>query len=180
MKTKNKVNMGENEVKVFENEQVEQNRVDCNDIGLKDMYIYHKLTFFAVKQRKADGFFDATDLLEQCNHIIEQAINSNLPRFRGNYNSHNKIDAFFEWKGYKKTIENYCAIFGVYDDSYFVKTTKEGNDVKVWLHGVMIEIYLRWLHILTEMHFVAYEDLAIGWNALCEQRKICNKGREIY
>lgn len=164
----------------FENEQVEQNRTDCNDIGLKDMYIYHKLTFLAVKQRKADGFFDATDLLEQCNHIIEQAINSNLPRFRGNYNPHNKIDAFFEWKSYKKITENYCAIFGVYDDSYFVKTTKEGNDVKVWLHGVMIEIYLRWLHILTEMHFVAYEDLAIGTDALREQRKICNKGREIY
>lgn len=67
----------------FENEQLKQNRVDCNDIGLKDMYIYHKLTFFTVKQRKADGFFDAIDLLEQCNHIIEQAINSNLPRFRG-------------------------------------------------------------------------------------------------
>lgn len=164
----------------IKNEQVEQNRTDCNDIGLKDMYIYHKLTFLAVKQRKADGFFDATDLLEQCNHIIEQAINSNLPRFRGNYNPHNKIDAFFEWKSYKKITENYCAIFGVYDDSYFVKTTKEGNDVKVWLHGVMIEIYLRWLHILTEMHFVAYEDLAIGTDALREQRKICNKGREIY
>lgn len=167
----------------FENEQFEQNRVDCNDVRLADvtdMYIYHKLTFLTIRQRKADGFFDATDLLKQCNHIIEQAINSNLPRFRGDYNPHNKIDAFFEWKGYKKTIENYCAIFGVYDDSYFVKTTKEGNDIKVWLHSVMIETYLRWLYVLTEMHFVAYEDLAIGLDALCKQRKICNKGREIY
>lgn len=164
----------------FENEQFEQNRVDCNDVGLKDMYIYHKLTFFAVKQRKADGFFDATDLLEQCNHIIEQAINSNLPRFRGDYNPHNKIDAFFGWKGYKKRIKEDCYIFGVCDDSYFVKTEKDGDDVKVWLHGAMIDIYLRWLHILTETHFVAYEDIANGLDALCKQRKICNKGREIY
>lgn len=164
----------------FENKQVEQNRADRNDIGLKDMYIYHKLISLTIRQRKADAFFDATDLLEQCNYIIEQAINSNLPRFREFSNPHNKIDAFFEWEGYKKITENCCNMFGVCDDSYFIKTVKDGDDVKVWLHCIMINIYLRWLRILTKRHFVDYGDFALGMDALCEQRKLCNKGREIY
>lgn len=89
----------------FENEQFEQNRVDCNDVRLADvtdMYIYHILASLTIRQRKADGFFDATDLLEQYNHIIERVNNSNIPRFNKKNNSHNKIEDFFEWEGYKK------------------------------------------------------------------------------
>lgn len=166
----------------FENEQLKQNRVDCNDIGLKDMYIYHKLTFLTIRQRKTDAFFDATDLLEQYNHIIEQVNNSDMPRFNKKQNSHNKIEDFFEWRGYKKTIENYCAVFGVYDDSYFIKTSKDGDDVKVWLHAAMIDIYLRWMRTLMVdfVIFIFCGDVSLAMNALCEQRKLCNKGREIY
>lgn len=172
--------MGENKVKVFENEQVEQNRVDCNDIGLKDMYIYHKLMFLTIKQRKTDAFFDATDLLEQYNHLVEQINNSNIPRFRKNNNSHNKIEGFFEWKGYKKRTKEALYVFGVYDDSYFVKTTKENEVVHVWLHATLIDVYLRWMHACLDVHYISVVDLDIATNALREQRKLCNKGREIY
>lgn len=172
--------MGENEVKVFENEQVEQNRVDCNDIGLKDMYIYHKLTFLTIRQRKTDAFFDATDLLEQYNHIVEQINNSNIPRFRKNNNSHNKIEGFFEFKGYKIRTKEVLYAFGVDDDNYFVKTTKENEVVHVWLHATMIDVYLRWMHARLDVHYISVVDLDIATNALREQRKLCNKGREIY
>lgn len=167
----------------FENEQFEQNRVDCNDVRLADvtdMYIYHKLASLTIRQRKADGFFDATDLLEQYNHLIERVNNSNIPRFNKKNNSHNKIEDFFEWEGYKKRIKENCYVFGVCDDSYFVKTAKDGDDVKVWLHATMIDIYLRWMRILTDVHFIGCEDISLAMDTLCEQRKICNKGREIY
>lgn len=213
MKTKNKLNMNKNEVKVFENKQFGQilvgningksffrvndtcyaadisnpknmkGRVDSNDSSLADvtdMYIYHKLPTLTIRQRKADAFFDATDLLEQYNHIIEQVNNSDIPRFKKNNNSHNKIEDFFEWIGYKKRIKEDCYVFGVCDDSYFVKTEKDGDDVKVWLHGAMIDIYLRWMRILTDVHFFGVEDIYLAMDTLCEQRKICNKGREIY
>jgi hypothetical protein len=164
----------------FENEQFEQNRVDCNDVRLADIYVYHKLASLTIRQRKADGFFDATDLLEQHNHFIEQVNNSNIPRFNEKNNSHNKIEDFFEWEGYKKRIKECCYVFGVCDDSYFVKTAKNGDDVKVWLHGTMIDIYLRWIRILTDVLFIGCEDISLAMNTLCEQRKICNEGREIY
>lgn len=166
----------------FENEQVEQNRVDCNDIGLKDMYIYHKSMFLTIKQRKTDAFFDATDLLEQYNHVIEQVNNSDIPRFNKKQNSHNKIEAFFEWTGYKKRIKEGYYVFGVYDDSYFIKTSKDGDDVKVWLHATMIDIYLRWMRTLMDNFIILifWEDISLAMDALCEQRKLCNKGREIY
>lgn len=164
----------------FENEQFEQNRVDCNDVRLADMYIYHKLFCLTIRQRKSDGFFDATDLLEQYNHIIEQINNSDIPRFNKKYNSHNKIEDFFERKGYEKRIKECCYVFGVCDDSYFVKTEKDGDNVKVWLHGTMIDFYLRWMRALTDVFFIGYEDVNLAMNTLCEQRKICNKGREIY
>lgn len=175
--------MSQNKVKVFENEQFGQIRVDSNDVRLADvtdMYIYHKLPTLTIRQRKADGFFDATDLLDQYNHIIEQVNNSNIPHFNKKYNFHNKIEDFFEWKGYKKRIKEGCYVFGVCDDSYFVKTEKDGDDVKVWLHGTMIDLYLRWMRVLTDELFIGYEDISIAMNTLCEQRKICNKGREIY
>lgn len=164
----------------FENEQFEQNRVDCNDVRLADIYVYHKLTFLTIRQRKADGFFDATDLLDQYNHFIEQVNNSNTPRFNKKNNSHNKIEDFFEWKGYKKRIKECCYVFGVCDDSYFVKTAKNGDDVKVWLHGTMIDIYLRWMSVLADVRLIDYNDTRLAMDKLCEQRKICNKGREIY
>lgn len=167
----------------FENEQFEQNRVDCNDVRLAvdtDMYIYHKLPFFTIRQRKADGFFDATDLLDQYNHIIEQVNNSNIPRFNEKYNSHNKIEDFFEWEGYEKRIKECYYVFGVCDNSYFVKTAKDGNDVKVWLHGTMIDIYLRWMSVLSDVRLIGWENTCLAMDKLCEQRKICNKGREIY
>lgn len=164
----------------FENEQFEQNRVDCNDVRLADIYVYHKLASLTIRQRKADGFFDATDLLEQHNHFIEQVNNSNIPRFNEKNNSHNKIEDFFEWKVYKKRIKECCYVFGVCDDSYFVKTAKNGDDVKVWLHGTMIDIYLRWMRMLTDVLFIGCEDISLAMYTLCEQRKICNEGREIY
>lgn len=178
MKTKNKLNMGENEVKVFENEQLKQDDVRLVDVT--DMYIYHNITFLTIRQRKADGFFDATDLLEQYNRFIEQVNDSNIPRFNKKNNSHNKIEGFFEWKGYKKRIKEGRYIFGVCDDSYFVKTTKENEVVNVWLHGTMIDIYLRWMRILMDVPVIDFEDISLAMEALCEQRKICNKGREIY
>jgi hypothetical protein len=166
----------------FENKQVEQNRADRNDIGLKDMYIYHKLMFLTIRQRKTDAFFDATDLLEQYNHIIEQVNNSDMPRFNKKQNSHNKIEDFFEWEFYKKRIKEDYYVFGVYDDSYFIKTSKDGDDVKVWLHATMIDIYLRWMRTLMVdfVIFIFCGDISLAKNALCEQRKLCNKGREIY
>lgn len=166
----------------FENKQVEQNRVDCNDIGLKDMYIYHKLMFLTIKQRKTDAFFDATDLLEQYNHVIEQVNNSNLPRFNKKQNSHNEIEDFFEWRGYEERTREALYVFGVYDDSYFVKTTKENEVVHVWLHATLIDIYLRWMRLLMDdfVILIFCKDIDLAMNALCEQRKLCNKGREIY
>lgn len=169
----------------FENEQFEQNRVDCNDVRLADvtdMYIYHKLTSLTIRQRKADAFFDATDLLEQYNHVIEQVNNSDIPRFNKKQNSHNKIEDFFEWRVYKGRIKEDYYVFGVYDDSYFIKTEKDGDDVKVWLHATMIDIYLRWMRTLMDdfVILIFCKDISLAMNALCEQRKICNKGREIY
>lgn len=164
----------------FENKQVGQNRADCNDIGLKDMYIYHNLKIFTIRQRKADAFFDATDLLEQYNHIVEQINNSNIPRFRKNNNSHNKIEGFFEFEGYEIRTKEALYVFGVYDDSYFVKTTKENDVVHVWLHATLIDVYLRWMHACSDVHYISVVDLDLAINALCGQRKLCNKGREIY
>lgn len=175
--------MSQNKVKVFENEQFGQIRVDCNDVCLvdvTDMYIYHKLTLLTVKQRKVDAFFDATDLLDQYNCIIEQANNSNLPLYNKKNNSHNKIEDFFEWKGYKKRMREGYYVFGVCDDSHFVKIVKDGDDVKVWLHATMIDIYLRWISTLMDVPLVGVEDISLAIEALSEQRKICNKGREIY
>lgn len=83
-------------------------------------------------------------------------------------------------KATKKRIKECCYIFGVCDDSYFVKTAKNGDDVKVWLHGTMIDIYLRWMNVLADVRLIDYKDTRLAMDKLCEQRKICNKGREIY
>ena len=83
-------------------------------------------------------------------------------------------------KATKKRIKENCYVFGVCNDSYFVKTAKDGDDVKVWLHATMIDIYLRWMRILTDVLFIGCEDISLAMDTLCEQRKICNKGREIY